>query len=460
MRMHLGAPPGHQQLAQLGDRAVEKRGGEAAGLADLVEHRMHRIAGGALCIGKLAVPDHAGQPVLHGAGLGDDLLQALVVDVDLAGFVSCTSCTSAGRAGRRGRASVAECGVEPNQRHRRPGQAVVALVAPRAAGLGKVVLAAVVEDGGAGIELGAVEHLAERKFSRLVARDDAPARVDEDERHAALRVLQIAEEQRQLRAQVEAQHDGATRHTLRRDDAVRVDEHVTRVGEEIARAVALDPAALGHRIRPPSRWRKARIVARHQAQQRAGLVVQQDDVVVDAVLRAVLDQAGRQPCAQHIGIARLRRTNECNERAIGRDEAHIGGALEEVAGEDVDRHLRLRGEITLPIGEVRGGNALDQFGGQCTERRAGAAQHGEKAGLLIGADDARRGFDHFPAQVDALQLVLEALQAAHLRGDDVVVSGHAGSNQVASWPGRRRWGRDDEQDARRGPARADFHALY
>ena len=422
MGLHLGAAPCQQQSAQFLDGTVEDGNGVLARAPDLVKHGMDRRACAHRRFGHLAIPDHAGKPFFDGAGAFHNGAQHGIVHL----HARCLS--------RRRRATAPcrllhtllalERRIQPHQRHRPPGQALVALVAPGGARLRQVVVAPV--GAGAGVKRlqRASDHdLAHREFSGLAGRNDTVTAIHEQQRHAVLGVAQVGKDRLQLGMESKAQHHGPAGAPLRRYNAVHIQQQIAFAGIPVRGTVVLAITGPVHRTPPPRGLLHNQGLGHLpvlQAQQRMGTGIQQQDVVIDGVFGAVL----LQPLAQQrggIGVALdCRSLHKSHQRSIGGDEADIGRALEKVAHQNIDGHLGAGRQVAHAVAQVGGGNVLHHLLGQRGERGTRLVQGMQETRRLARAHDACSGVDDLPAKIQALQRSFELLQRPHLRRHDVI----------------------------------------
>jgi hypothetical protein len=228
--------------------------------------------------------------------------------------------------------ALAERGLKTDQREGLPAETVIALVAARAARLREPIVAA------RGEHLRSIDLVQAMALCDLVRPrrcDGAALGVGDDDRDVALVAAEVLEHRRQFGREVEAQQHRADRRAARVDDAVGEVVRCLIAVEQRAALAAFHMAGAAQHRRPPIGQVFCVPAGVGEPHEHAAVGGEHDDVAVHGVLGAVL----REPGAQLTRGRVARCAHEVDERRIGGDEAHVGGALEQVAHEDVDRHL-------------------------------------------------------------------------------------------------------------------------
>ncbi len=377
---------GGQQLRR---RALEHVLGLAAGDGDLLQQRTGECVG----LGGLvdaAVPHHAVEAALDLAGTHGHVEQARREDV-LAGEVD----------PQRVLRVVAERQLHRRQRHGRPARPRIALVRLAAALRREVRDAAQAHGRGAGTQ---AQPVPGRQARGVVGHHDAAVAVDERQ-HLVVR-REPLEDHGRLALEVEHQRQHADRAAALLD-APCVGQGPLAVAE-VGGLVALDMAALATQRALDDGRRRTAGEAVDQARQHAAVGREQHDVAIDRVARGI----GAQALAQGREHRRVVGDTGVDDGRIGREEADVGGALEQVAREHVHRDLRLVAQRVVGQREHLLGQADEQLARELAEARAHLAHVGLEVGQV---GEQRQRVPRAAERGERLAMVVDGMHVARER---------------------------------------------
>lgn len=289
------------------------------------------------------------------------------------------------------------------------GRAGIALVAGGAEGAHQVFAAAEHQRPRRALLIGR-DLDAGRYPQGIGAGDDAVLRV-EQQHVGALRGIAVGvEDGLHLLLEIEAQAQHAGRLAgFRVQHAVRIHQRARLAGTQIGGAEGFDVAGRLQRLR------QQRVVAASDRNrgiglhQHAAFQVQQQDLVVDGVLVAIAGQA-----LAGLGLVAIEAGDKAAQVDVGGEKADIGGALVQVAHQDVDRVARLGAQVGQHVAHL----FLHQIGHQCTfqVRESGAGGHHgrqQQAGFG-GAVHLRGGLDKSPHLIQFPQRQLATGNIGHM----------------------------------------------
>ena len=236
---------------------------------------------------------------------------------------------------------------------------------------------------------------------------------------------------------VEAEHQAQHADRLARvvADAAGIDQRLCLCRKEVDGAEGFHVAGVGRQCVGDQRvvrlCRCRRVV---QPQQDVAFGVGQHDVRVHGVLRRVFGEAraqlrpggGQVAGQQHIARAFVDLADELPDVGVAGEETDVGGALEKIAYQDIDRDLRL-GRHFLPAGaQFLVAELVEQRAGQFGESVPGPAHVGAGPGQL-----AQHG-EVVPDRLQVAQQFAVLLDVVHVADDtrqlgidfDVLVLGH------------------------------------
>ncbi len=378
------------RFVQLADRALEHVLRLAAHVADLPQQRLGErdVRGGAGGETHAAVPHGAVEIALNRIGLARNLAQAGREDGGIAADVG----ERLGAALKVARAILGfERPLHRNHHMAAPRRARVTLIRLRAACDREIFATGKAHD--ATVDTRRRRHArAGRNLIRVRARDHLIAIVDERQ-HAPIRVVaQPVEDPAAFVFELEAQaqhRDGVAFV----GDPMRIDQRPARIRHQVARCERFDVRRAARKRCADERvLRELRGLAARQLRQQFSVRRDQHHVVVDGILGHVL----RQPALDRFP-GHLKGTNgpfgffptfanhgleggcvpaKLGDGVVRGQEAHVGRALEQVADEDVDRHLGacFAGEHGFLVGF--GAQMGHQVGGKGLEGLPGAAEVG------------------------------------------------------------------------------------
>ena len=265
----------------------------------------------------------------------------------------------------------------------------------------------------------------------VVGRHHALAFIDQHQGEARIVPVDAIEDPLHLVGEPEAQDQYADRGvaTGAPGDPLRVEQRSLPRSAQVAVAEPFYVAVLCQRLGDQ------RIVARLQAcplvqpREHAAVGPEQDDVVVYRVLRLVFSKPTHHcvpVCLAAIGVGAER-----THHVIGGQEAHIGGALEEVAHQDVDRALGLGCQFVLQRTEILAHHQFDHPDAQAVEALPGAQQGRQDGCHCLRTADRSTRFDHLPYDEQVAQVVFARLNPGHV-GDEVVRWNHRAGSVVQS----------------------------
>ena len=141
-----------------------------------------------------------------------------------------------------------------------------------------------------------------------------------------------------------------------------------------------------------------RPLVRRETGEDATVAIKQHDIFVHRILAHIFLEA----LLQRPGLAGF--CGKLADDLVGAEKADVGGALEQVAHQDVDDHLRTRLHFLFALGQRLFGEVVQQFAGQAREGFARLADFRRRAGKLAEqvevVPDGLQRLQHFAVFLD------------------------------------------------------------
>ncbi|MCR5868751.1 hypothetical protein [Aquincola sp. J276] len=385
---------------QVADGLVEHAAQAFAGQAHLAQQRAGEGGAGHAGLAALAqpaVPQQPGQAALdllrlRADGLQLGIEQALGVDVAGQPLQRRGAGGGGGRVGVGGRCLEGQ--IAGHQRQRAPAGAAIALVAAGrgpggdevAAGEAQPVLAV------------AGQRRAHRQQPGVGAGHHRALAVQQHDGAGFRGRAQLTEDAAHLVVEAEGEAQHADQRAGLAADGMGI-QQPRSAAQQRQQARMLHVAAAAQGLGQPGCFTGAGAgQAVVQPGQHVALRRQHDDVVVDRILGHVLAEAPFQrlpPAGVEGACGAL--LHMVAQHAVGGQEADVGGALEQVAHQDVDGHLGPRLQPVAQVGQRAGGQRVQQ---RVAQRLEGAS----------GIADVGHGAAHLPQQGQRVPHGLQALQ--------------------------------------------------
>ncbi len=254
---------------------------------------------------------------------------------------------------------------------------------------------------------------SDRNMNRIRAGDDDAGLVQHRDDGPIVGTDEVGEYQFQLVLEPEAEAEDAEHRAVGVGDAESIDQRPLAVRDKVRLTKRLDVAGLrldgGADERVVARHRRYALV---EAGENIALRIEQDDVGVNRIFTDVFPESLAQGCNRGGAVGLI--ANVAQKGAdvlVTREEADIGGPLEQVPDQDVDRDLRLGAGFLETLLQRLPPELVEQASSELAEGPARAAHVGSGAGQL--AEQAQV----VPDRLQMLQDPAVFFRRGHVRND-------------------------------------------